>query len=126
MTDIKNTPDATDKRLLTIDERIEAMEVLLPMRGSPGTSISRVLQEVQGVEWCLALGGLQMPKTFFRGPSIENVVSQGEHAIANMTGGRLETDWDKLNEMLCGDVEQSRGRRSRKATVKGAEAPTKS
>lgn len=116
MTDIKNTTGATDKRLLTIDERIEAMEALLPMRGTPGTTISRVLKEVQGFEWCLALGGLRMPKTFFHGPSIENVVSQGESAIASMTGGRLETDWDKLNQMLCGDVEQARGRRVRKAT----------
>lgn len=125
MTDIENTTGATDKRLLTIDERIEAMEALLPMRGSPGTSITRVFAPVQGVEWCLALGGIQMPKTFFRGPTIENVVTQGEAAIANMKNGRLETDWDKLNDMLCGDVEQHRGR-VRKTPAKASKAATKS
>ena len=84
----------------TIDERIAALEAALPRSNIAGTSLSRVLHEKQGLEWCLALGPLSLPKTFFRGPTIESVVAQGELAVANMQNGRLETDWDKLDLVL--------------------------
>lgn len=104
MTDTQAT-GSTSKRALTIDERIEAMEAALPRSNVAGTTLSRVFKETQGLEWCLALGSMQMPKSFFRGPSIEDVVSQGERAIAAMKSGggnRLETDWDKLDVVLAG------------------------
>lgn len=77
-----------------------------------------MFKEVQGVEWCLALGGIQMPKTFFRGPSIENVVSQAEEAIANMTGGRLETEWDRLDQVLAGTQTEPLRRPARSTRLK--------
>lgn len=98
MLNTENTAGAALPR--TIDERIAAIEARLPQRNIAGTSISRVMHEKQGVEWCLSLGTIGLPKTFFRGPTIEDVVTQGEQAVANMTGQRLKTDWDVLDEVL--------------------------
>lgn len=98
-----DTAPAQDKRILTIDERILAIEAELPFKSMPGTTLSRVFKETQGVEWCLALGAIQMPKTFFKGPTIEDVVAQGEKAVAEMKANgmnRLPTDWDLLTETL--------------------------
>jgi hypothetical protein len=85
---------------LTIDERIEALEAAVTSRGSPGTQIVRVLKADTGVQWSLGIGGISLPKTFFQGPSIENVVAQGEAAVAAMTGARLATAWDELDSVL--------------------------
>lgn len=98
-----STTQKQDKVLLTIDERILAIEAELPYKSMPGTTLSRCFKETQGVEWVLALGPIQMPKTFFRGPTIEDVVSQGEKAVAEMKARgaqRLETDWDRLDETI--------------------------
>lgn len=98
-----NSTQPQDKVLLTIDERILAIEAELPYKSMPGTTLSRCFAEKQGVEWVLALGPIQMPKTFFRGPTIEDVVSQGEKAVAEMKARgmqRLETDWDLLEQTL--------------------------
>jgi hypothetical protein len=92
--------NAGDHPARTLDERIAAMEAALPRSNIAGTTLSRVLHEKQGIEWCLALGPMQLPKTFFRGPTIESVVAQGELAVANMQNGRLDTDWDKLDLVL--------------------------
>lgn len=83
----------------TIDERIAAMEAALPHANIAGTLLSRVHHD-NGLGWCLALGPMSLPKTFFRGPTIESVLVQGEDAIANMRNGRLETDWDKFDTVL--------------------------
>lgn len=103
MPNIENTAGAAMPR--TIDERIAAIEARLPQRNIAGTSITRVMHEKQGVEWCLSLGAMGLPKTFFRGPTIDDVVTQGEQAVANMTGQRLKTDWDVLEEVLLAPYE---------------------
>jgi hypothetical protein len=84
---------------LSIDERINAIEASLG--GTPGTMLKRCLKEKQGYEWVLGLGGMQMPKTEFRGETIDDVVAQGEKAIAEMKAknmGRLPNGWDALDE----------------------------
>lgn len=101
MTDTKKNIDGAAPTPRTIDERIAAMEAALPHPSIAGTTLSRVMHERQGIEWCLALGPMRMPKTFFRGPTIEDVVAQGERAVADMKGGRLETDWDRLDVALA-------------------------
>ena len=100
MTDTKKNSGGAGTTPRTIDERIAAMEAAMPHSSIAGTTLSRVMHEKQGIEWCLALGAMRMPKTFFRGPTIEDVVTQGERAIAEMKGGRLETDWDRLDVVL--------------------------
>lgn len=110
-----STTQMQDKALLTIDERILAIEAELPYKSMPGTTLSRCFKETQGVEWVLALGPIQMPKTFFRGPTIEDVVSQGEKAVAEMkTRGaqRLETDWDRIDETISVGLTKARALRS--------------
>lgn len=110
-----NTKQPQDKVLLTIDERILAIEAELPYQSMPGTTLSRAFKETQGVEWVLALGPIQMPKTFFRGPTIEDVVSQGEAAVAEMKArgmNRLLTDWDLLTDTLTAGA-GARGRKKR-------------
>lgn len=88
---------------LTIDERILAIEAALPMEKIAGTTLSRCLAEVSGLEWVLSVGPIQAPKTFFRGPSIEDVVSQCEKAIEDMQTAsrqRLLTDWEECVEEI--------------------------
>jgi hypothetical protein len=84
----------------SIDERIAAMEAALPRANLAGTTLKRVLGEESGLAWSLAMGTMDMPKTFFRGPTIEDVLAQAETAIANMTDGRLATDWDMLESVV--------------------------
>ena len=89
---------------LSFDQRVEALEAKLPYSNMPGTSFTRVFKETQGVEWCLSLGGISMPKTFFRGPTLEDVLAQGERAVAEMAingQNRLKTGWDTLDETLA-------------------------
>lgn len=104
MTNTKKQPAAGgNPPQLTIDERILAIEAALPNKLIPGTTLTRVMQPVSGVQWCLSLGSMGMPKTFFHGLTIEDVITQGETAIAEMKaqkGNRLKTGWDSLNEAL--------------------------
>jgi hypothetical protein len=84
-----------------MDERIAAIEAKLPYPAIAGTALNRCQHPKGGLQWCLSLGPLGMPKTFFYGPTIEDVLSQGEYAVANMKGGRLPTESDKLGEVLA-------------------------
>ena len=88
---------------LSIDQRVEVLEAKLLYSTMPGTSFTRVFSETTGVAWCLALGAACMPKTFFYGPSIEDVLSQSEAAVAEILSRgqrRLRNDWDRLDEAL--------------------------
>lgn len=81
---------------MTITERIEAIEKLIP--GLPGTQISRVMHEEsgKGVCWSLGLGGLGQPKRFFGGPTIEDCLDQAEIVIQ-----------DTISEMTVADGSQN-------------------
>jgi len=70
----------------SLDNRLRAMEKVLPRPTIPGTGIKRVMHPEKGLDWCLALGPMGMPKSFFTGPTIEDVVSQGEAAVAEWLG----------------------------------------
>ena len=74
----------------TIDERMKALEGNLTC---PGTSISRVFKPVipgktvrgkwqppenQGMQWCVGIGVLEMPKKFFYGDTIDEAVKEAE------------------------------------------------
>lgn len=126
-----NTEMPQDKVLLSIDERILAIEAALQpsQRGAPGTTIQRVLKEKEGYEWVLALGGLMLPKTAFHGPTIDDVVSQGEAAVAEMQKlgmNRLMTPWDDLDsaltEALTTSVKRQKGRDFEEFAVRVAAA----
>jgi hypothetical protein len=60
-----------EKRILAIEKRVETHVV-------PGTQLSRVLDWDKGLLWCLALGGLASPKTFFYDKTIEKCLKQAE------------------------------------------------
>jgi len=62
-------------RTLPIDERITNLEnkVLSP----PGTTISRIISE-NGQQWSLGIGQMSMPKQFFIGNTIEEIIFQAE------------------------------------------------
>jgi len=91
---------------LSFEERLTRLEKALPRPTIAGTTLQRVMAEKSGIEWSLALGPMSLPKAFFRGPTIEDVLTQAEHAVANMKDGHLPTDWDRLDVVLRGgDVE---------------------
>lgn len=77
----------------TIDKRIELLEkkVLSP----PGTILSRVLTE-KGPQWSLGIGQLQMPKQFFTGDSIDDVVMQAEQHF------KVPCDHPGCSSHICG------------------------
>jgi hypothetical protein len=82
---------------MTIDERIERLEALMPHPTIPDTMISRVSmanslvkgyglipdQERESTPiWCLALGAHAMPKVFFYGNTIEECLTRAEEAFS--------------------------------------------
>jgi len=74
---------------MTIDQRIKAIEERLGMFVGgrvPGTTITRVMSPLpmNGTEWCLAIGQINVPKRFFNGETIEDCVSQAEEAIKDL------------------------------------------
>lgn len=60
------------------DTDLEERLVGLESCGSvPGTVLARALLE-DGIGWSLGVGGLQQPKKFFYGSTIEDVIQQAE------------------------------------------------
>lgn len=80
----------------TIDDRILAIEAAAASPNFPlaGTtlSLSRCVNSAKdGVQWCMAVGGLGGPKEFFYGGSIDEVVAVVERELSNIpVGGDLE------------------------------------
>ena len=67
-------------RKLTLERRIERLEN--QFRKPSGTNIDRVLKfDGDGVMWCLGLGQMGMPKQFFYGNTIEEVISFAEKEL---------------------------------------------
>lgn len=62
----------------TIDERINDLENLFWSPIIAGTTISRVLTQNDGLQWCLALGAMYEPKKFFDGVTIEDCIDAAE------------------------------------------------
>lgn len=58
---------------MTIDQRIAKLEKVW----GKGTSISRQLAE-NGYRWCIGLGQMQDPKTWFTGKTIEQCLKKAE------------------------------------------------
>ena len=82
---------------MNIDDRLSKLEQAFKPWPSAviGTQLTRTLEE-DGVGWCLALGGMNFPKEFFYGKTIEEVVSKAEDFL----------DKNKLNKekLQKGDV----------------------
>lgn len=66
---------------MNIEDRIKALESKLCGNRSPGTKLSRVFKEVSGYHWCLGLGAMCMPLSFYYGETIEICLNQAEEDI---------------------------------------------
>lgn len=64
----------------SVEQRLLSLEGSIS--GVPGTSLTRVLGEEEGVEWCLAIGGMMAPKRFFHGATIREVLNLAESFFA--------------------------------------------
>jgi len=64
-----------------LDARIAALEAKVCPNTVAGTAISRVLnpKEGEGVQWCLSLGAMHLPKRFYFGPTILACLLQAEN-----------------------------------------------
>lgn len=87
----------------TLDERIQKLEELSlgdRFKNMQGTTLQRVNNpNGPGTQWCLALGPLSMPKEFFYGLTVEEVVSTAEDSLAKRISEKsppLVTEMDKL------------------------------
>ena len=58
-----------------IERRILALE---KGQSVPGTMINRVLKDERGFGWCIAVGTMEMPKSFFYGDTIEEALCSAE------------------------------------------------
>jgi hypothetical protein len=71
-----------------IEKRLIALETGLSV---PGTSLSRCMRENGGVVWVLAIGSIQLPKAFFYGDTIEEVIGKAEKNVRS---------WGSVKEWL--------------------------
>jgi len=60
-------------------EQLEAFAKAYPLQ-VPGTALQRVLtiEDGGGYEWCLALGGMNVKKQFFRGKTLGSLLAQAK------------------------------------------------
>lgn len=59
---------------MNIEQKLIELEKLLLKGRTPGTMISRVLKEKEGYQWCLGVGAMQMPKSFFYADTIDECI----------------------------------------------------
>ena len=86
----------------TIEERI--IELEKHVRKPAGTQLVRVSTEnrdtiptAYGIEWCLAIGQMDMPKSFFNGDTIEEVITKAEKHLKEYKNFNPYTIEDALN-----------------------------
>jgi predicted RNase H-like HicB family nuclease len=92
----------------TIEERI--LELEKHVRKPVGTQLVRIQTEnkkdgvypVYGVAWCLCMGQMDMPKCFFNGNTIEEVISMAEEHLKKYKDFKPYTIEDALNS--CSSV----------------------
>jgi len=65
---------------MDIETRIKRLEVASTAY-VPGTMLTRALHPVSGIEWSLGIGPMGMPKHFFTGATIEEVLTKAETAL---------------------------------------------
>jgi hypothetical protein len=63
---------------MSIDERILALEKIHSPTCS-GTTISRQLKPDIGMQWCIGLGRMYLPKYFYTGDTIEEALTKAEN-----------------------------------------------
>lgn len=69
-----------NKSVTSIEDRITALEQKFKQYPQQivGTTLTRCLMKEGGIGWCLGVGGMQQPKSFFYGKTMDDVVSQAE------------------------------------------------
>lgn len=82
---------------MTTEQRIKNIEKTLRERyiiTVPGTALVRQLgpKDGEGVHWCLAIGGLGLPKRFFTGKSISECLKGAEDFLTNHTASYFLED----------------------------------
>lgn len=66
---------------MDIEQKLIELEKCLLNGRTPGTMISRVMKETGGCQWCLGIGAMQMPKSFFYADTIEECVNQALESV---------------------------------------------
>jgi hypothetical protein len=85
--------------MISLDERISKLESLFRSwpGAVPGSILARQLLPDVGLCWSLGLGGMQMPKIFFSGPTIDDVISQAENYILDDQSQHVLQHGEDLN-----------------------------
>lgn len=66
---------------MNIESRLKRLEKLFPHPTIPGTSLTHMLAENEGLQWCLGLGAIHLPKVWFYDRTIEGAIRKAEKEL---------------------------------------------